>query len=64
MAMRQTMVDMVLATEMTKHFEHLNKFVGVIVNHKEDQPGSSSDVRACRLYTLSYFTGAENNIVK
>ena len=46
MAMRQTMVDMVLATEMTKHFEHLNKFVGVIVNHKEEQPGTPSDVRA------------------
>ena len=26
MAVRQTMIDMVLATDMTKHFEHLNKF--------------------------------------
>ena len=25
--MRQQVIDMVLATEMTKHFEHLNKFV-------------------------------------
>ncbi len=25
--MRQQIIDMVLATEMTKHFEHLNKFV-------------------------------------
>lgn len=24
---RRSMVDMVLATEMTKHFEHLNKFI-------------------------------------
>ena len=44
MAMRQTMVDMVLATEMTRHFEHLNKFVGVIVNFREEQPGTPVDV--------------------
>lgn len=27
--LRQTIIDMVLATEMTKHFEHLSKFVNV-----------------------------------
>ena len=49
MAMRQTMVDMVLATEMTRHFEHLNKFVGVIVNYKEDQqPGSPVPDVSCQ----------------
>ena len=29
-SIRQQIIDMVLATEMTKHFEHLNKFVGSI----------------------------------
>lgn len=29
-SLRQQMVDMVLATEMTKHFEHLNRFTSVI----------------------------------
>lgn len=28
--LRQGIVDMVLATEMTKHFEHVNKFVNSI----------------------------------
>jgi len=28
--LRQAMIDMVLATEMMKHFEHLNKFVNSI----------------------------------
>ena len=32
-AVRQQMVDMVLATEMTRHFEHVSRFVSVI-----DQP--------------------------
>lgn len=27
--LRQSIVDMILATEMTKHFEHLAKFVSV-----------------------------------
>ncbi|KAM8782791.1 high affinity cAMP-specific and IBMX-insensitive 3',5'-cyclic phosphodiesterase 8A isoform 2-T2 [Rhynchonycteris naso] len=28
--LRQTIIDMVLATEMTKHFEHVNKFVNSV----------------------------------
>ena len=28
--LRQSIIDMVLATEMMKHFEHLNKFVNSI----------------------------------
>lgn len=28
--LRQAVIDMVLATEMTKHFEHVNKFVNSI----------------------------------
>ena len=66
MAMRQTMVDMVLATEMTKHFEHLNKFVGVIVNHKEEQPPSPIDVRlynSCFLSQFILYSPQAGNIV-
>ena len=29
-AIRQQMVDMVLATEMTRHFEHVSRFVSII----------------------------------
>lgn len=29
-SLRQAIIDMVLATEMTKHFEHVNKFVNSI----------------------------------
>ncbi|XP_069672167.1 high affinity cAMP-specific and IBMX-insensitive 3',5'-cyclic phosphodiesterase 8B isoform X3 [Periplaneta americana] len=35
-AVRQNIVDMILATEMTKHFEHLAKFVNVFSIKKED----------------------------
>ena len=28
--LRQAIIDMVLATEMTRHFEHVNKFVNSI----------------------------------
>ena len=28
--MRQTIIDMVLATEMKQHFQHLNKFINSI----------------------------------
>ncbi|PSN58085.1 High affinity cAMP-specific and IBMX-insensitive 3' [Blattella germanica] len=35
-AVRQSIIDMILATEMTKHFEHLAKFVNVFSIKKED----------------------------
>ncbi|XP_054277749.1 high affinity cAMP-specific and IBMX-insensitive 3',5'-cyclic phosphodiesterase 8 [Macrosteles quadrilineatus] len=35
---RQSIIDMILATEMTKHFEHLAKFVSVF-----NKPNSTSD---------------------
>jgi hypothetical protein len=42
-AVRQNVIDMILATEMTRHFEHLAKFVNVFsINKKEDD---SPDVR-------------------
>ena len=43
------MVDMVLATEMTKHFEHLNKFVSIVAHMKDDSLDVSSNVGHARL---------------
>ncbi|XP_033125161.1 high affinity cAMP-specific and IBMX-insensitive 3',5'-cyclic phosphodiesterase 8B-like isoform X2 [Anneissia japonica] len=53
--LRQTIIDMVLATEMTKHFEHLNKFSTSFVKiNAEDgssmvsaSPGGSSLASDC-----------------
>lgn len=36
-AIRSIIVDMVLATEMNKHFEHLNKFVNKFSTSNEDK---------------------------
>jgi high affinity cAMP-specific and IBMX-insensitive 3',5'-cyclic phosphodiesterase 8 len=41
-AIRQQVIDMVLATEMTKHFEHLSKFVSSI--NKHNMPKTDDDV--------------------
>ena len=40
--LRQSIIDMVLATEMMKHFEHLNKFVNSInkMTQKVDETSS------------------------
>lgn len=35
--LRQNVVDMILATEMTKHFEHLAKFVNVCSSRCGDE---------------------------
>lgn len=35
--LRQNVIDMILATEMTKHFEHLAKFVNVCSTRGEIQ---------------------------
>ena len=44
--MRQQVIDMVLATEMTKHFEHLNKFVSSCIKPanmvKQEEDGTSN----------------------
>lgn len=36
-ALRSIIIDMVLATEMNKHFEHLNKFVNKFGISDEDK---------------------------
>lgn len=35
---RQTVIDMILATEMTKHFEHLARFMNVCSGRVSDAP--------------------------
>ncbi|XP_069946136.1 high affinity cAMP-specific and IBMX-insensitive 3',5'-cyclic phosphodiesterase 8B isoform X2 [Cherax quadricarinatus] len=46
---RKSIIDMVLATDMTKHFEHLNKFINMSGNSKtpvkDDDTGSLDDAR-------------------
>ena len=60
--MRQQVIDMVLATEMTKHFEHLNKFVSScnkpsnLAKVEEDGPSNVSYTQliAPFLFSLQY----------
>lgn len=45
-ALRQSVIDMVLATEMTKHFEHLTKFINIFAKpfiKEEDSQSESSN---------------------
>lgn len=41
--MRQNVIDMILATEMTKHFEHLAKFVNVCSSRVGDSQTEVND---------------------
>ena len=34
-AIRQTIADMVIATEMTRHFQHLSKFIKQYINKRQ-----------------------------
>lgn len=51
---RQSIIDMVLATEMTKHFEHLSKFIHVFTNSVsiEEGYGEPNDRRDSLLETV------------
>ncbi|XP_072255208.1 high affinity cAMP-specific and IBMX-insensitive 3',5'-cyclic phosphodiesterase 8A [Pyxicephalus adspersus] len=52
--LRQAIIDMVLATEMTKHFEHVNKFVNSInkpLAALEENGGTSDDESAKNILT-------------
>ncbi|XP_029391452.1 high affinity cAMP-specific and IBMX-insensitive 3',5'-cyclic phosphodiesterase 8A [Mus pahari] len=49
--LRQSIIDMVLATEMTKHFEHVNKFINSInkplaAQEREETGRSLEDIKA------------------
>ncbi|KAF3832855.1 hypothetical protein F7725_026520 [Dissostichus mawsoni] len=59
--LRQAIIDMVLATEMTKHFEHVNKFVNSINKPLAalEENGGSSDEDSAK----SILTSPENRIL-
>ncbi|XP_067827334.1 high affinity cAMP-specific and IBMX-insensitive 3',5'-cyclic phosphodiesterase 8A isoform X2 [Heptranchias perlo] len=62
--LRQAIIDMVLATEMTKHFEHVNKFVNSInkplaaLEENSSENGSSDEDSSNTI-----LTSAENRIL-
>ncbi|XP_074138431.1 high affinity cAMP-specific and IBMX-insensitive 3',5'-cyclic phosphodiesterase 8B [Sminthopsis crassicaudata] len=45
--LRQAIIDMVLATEMTKHFEHVNKFVNSINKPMAEETNSHGEGSDC-----------------
>ncbi|ELK28538.1 Sec1 family domain-containing protein 1 [Myotis davidii] len=58
--LRQAIIDMVLATEMTRHFEHINKFVNSVVKplaELEESEGSEPDPRDVDMMLRSHRTG-------
>ncbi|XP_072004425.1 high affinity cAMP-specific and IBMX-insensitive 3',5'-cyclic phosphodiesterase 8A isoform X3 [Engystomops pustulosus] len=60
--LRQAIIDMVLATEMTKHFEHVNKFVNSInkpLAALEENGGNISDDESVK----NILTSPENRIL-
>uniref|UniRef100_A0A8C7XEX9 Phosphodiesterase n=1 Tax=Oryzias sinensis TaxID=183150 RepID=A0A8C7XEX9_9TELE len=59
--LRQAIIDMVLATEMTKHFEHVNKFVNSINKPLAalEENGSNNDEESVK----SILTSPENRIL-
>lgn len=54
---RHNVVDMILATEMTKHFEHLAKFVNVFCTKPASNPEGlcNSEVKTKRQKQFSIF---------
>ncbi|XP_055925440.1 high affinity cAMP-specific and IBMX-insensitive 3',5'-cyclic phosphodiesterase 8B-like isoform X4 [Argiope bruennichi] len=51
--MRRSIIDMVLATEMTKHFEHLSKFVNVFTKSVEAEEDESLEPASPDLSAMS-----------
>lgn len=50
--LRHTIIDMVLATEMTKHFEHVNKFVNSIIKPLTELESEESDPDPDTIHTM------------
>ncbi|XP_078484859.1 high affinity cAMP-specific and IBMX-insensitive 3',5'-cyclic phosphodiesterase 8A isoform X2 [Ciona intestinalis] len=42
MTIRQSIIDMVLATELSKHFEHVNKFISIVTKNNSNNPDSET----------------------
>ncbi|GIX75127.1 high affinity cAMP-specific and IBMX-insensitive 3',5'-cyclic phosphodiesterase 8A [Caerostris extrusa] len=51
--MRRSIIDMVLATEMTKHFEHLSKFVNVFTKSVEAEEDETTEQSSPDLSAMS-----------
>jgi high affinity cAMP-specific and IBMX-insensitive 3',5'-cyclic phosphodiesterase 8 len=43
--LRKSIIDMVLATEMSKHFEHVSKFINLFAKPNPREEDSSTEVR-------------------
>lgn len=57
---RTTIIDMILATEMTRHFEHLAKFVSVFGTEMEPRDVSR---RHCQYHTYhNLYCSTENKL--
>lgn len=55
---RQAIIDMVMATEMTRHFEHLSKFVNSINKRRTSSMDEvHSVVRMILLIKIQFFLG-------
>ncbi len=48
--LRSIIIDMVLATEMNKHFEHLNKFVNKFGHPRDDSQLSPKVFLSASIY--------------
>ncbi|XP_046403889.1 high affinity cAMP-specific and IBMX-insensitive 3',5'-cyclic phosphodiesterase 8-like [Ischnura elegans] len=58
--LRQSVIDMVLATEMTKHFEHMTKFVNAFTKPaSREEDGFSMEV-SCDASECGYLNSPEN----
>lgn len=51
-ALRSIIIDMVLATEMSKHFEHLNKFVNKFCGSDDTKPAIKVTYKSNNSYYL------------
>lgn len=51
-AVRQSIIDQVLATDMKQHFEHLSKFTTSVTKHMQRLESDNTDVSSVCLITF------------
>ncbi|XP_076020101.1 high affinity cAMP-specific and IBMX-insensitive 3',5'-cyclic phosphodiesterase 8B isoform X2 [Genypterus blacodes] len=61
--LRQAIIDMVLATEMTRHFEHVNKFVNSINKPMAAIEETGSNVSVCVCVAANIKNSPENRLL-
>ncbi|RUS91914.1 hypothetical protein EGW08_000316, partial [Elysia chlorotica] len=59
-AMRHSIIDMVLATDMKQHFEHLSKFTTSITKHLQKLEGDNTDVSIDMATIITDLSSYEN----